>query len=71
LYICVCNAYTDRQILAALREGGDGVEDIYRRLGSPPNCRRCLPTAQELIDSHAETRQCAIAGPGLALAGAA
>lgn len=69
MYVCVCNAYTEREIRAMARAGVRSVEEAYRRLGSEPICRRCLITAQQLIDDG-QARTCA-AGGVLAMGSAA
>jgi len=52
VFVCICNAYTARQITAIAGMGARHVDEAYHRLGNPPVCRRCVPMAQRLIDDH-------------------
>ncbi|MEM7217626.1 MAG: (2Fe-2S)-binding protein [Pseudomonadota bacterium] len=52
MYVCLCNAVTDRQITAAIGRGAQDVTDVVRELGVGTNCGTCLEYAQELIESH-------------------
>ena len=54
MYVCVCNAVTDRQIAQALRSGARDLADVTQQLGVGSNCGSCLSYAQELIDSTAQ-----------------
>jgi len=43
MYLCVCNAITDRQADWAVRErGADSAEAVFTALGARPDCERCL-----------------------------
>ncbi len=53
MYVCICNALTDQQILTATESGARTVEDAYRLLGVDINCGHCTCMAQELIDGGA------------------
>ena len=50
MYVCLCNAVTDRQITAAVGRGCQDVTDVVRELGVGTNCGSCLEHAQELIE---------------------
>jgi bacterioferritin-associated ferredoxin len=52
MYVCVCNAVTDRQIRTQSqcpRTRGT-VAEIYRALGARVQCGKCVPTARSIID---------------------
>lgn len=51
MYVCVCNAVTDRQIAQAMRSGARDLADVTRQLGVGTNCGTCLSYAQELIEA--------------------
>ena len=51
MYVCVCNAVTDRQIAQALRSGARDLNEVSQQLGLGTGCGTCLSYAQELIDS--------------------
>jgi bacterioferritin-associated ferredoxin len=50
MYVCLCNAYRERDIAAAARAGARTPEAAYAWLGAAPVCGRCLPMAQSVID---------------------
>ena len=53
MYVCICNAISDRDIRAALDHGTEptlsGVRELYRKLGREPKCGECLMYARDLI----------------------
>jgi bacterioferritin-associated ferredoxin len=53
MYVCICNALTDQQILAAAEQGAVTVAEAYRVLGVEINCGHCTCMARELIDQAA------------------
>lgn len=52
MYVCVCNAVSDKAIKQAVQQGHDSFEAIQRELAVATCCGRCKPFAQEII------RQC-------------
>lgn len=62
MYVCVCNALTDRDIAAAVQRTGATAESAIRRfLEAPVLCGRCRETFRETI---AAARATAPAGAG-------
>lgn len=50
MYLCVCNAITDRQADWAVRErGADSAEAVFTALGTRPDCERCLGFMEEAV----------------------
>ena len=49
MYICLCNAITDRQIVEAAEEGARSPEDLAMRLGVGLGCGRCSSCAKTLL----------------------
>ena len=47
MYICLCNGYTDRQIRSTAASCAT-VSDVYRALGSPPRCGKCVPMVADM-----------------------
>ena len=56
MYICVCNAITDKQIREAADAGARDLWDLQARLGVASNCGSCKETASEILR---ESRQAA------------
>lgn len=49
MYICICNAITDRQITASVARGATTLADLQADLGVATNCGCCAETAQEYL----------------------
>ena len=50
MYLCVCNAITEDQVVWAVRERGAGsVEAVFEALSARPDCGRCLETMGEAV----------------------
>lgn len=49
MYICICNAITERQVVAAVAQGASTLEDLQIDLGVATNCGCCAETAQEYL----------------------
>jgi len=56
MYVCVCQAVTDRQIREAARDGARTLKDLRRELGVTRDCGRCASCARACLD---EANQCA------------
>lgn len=53
MFVCVCRAVTDREILDAVDDGGVHHADQLEELcGAGSCCGTCKPMAQELIDAR-------------------
>jgi bacterioferritin-associated ferredoxin len=67
MYICICNAVTDHEIHACVRDGARTLREISDQLGVATCCGRCAHSASQVI-RHAcaeqtETVEMAVAGP--------
>lgn len=51
MYVCVCNAVTERQIGQAVREGAATLRDLRRELGVAAECGRCAACARDCLRS--------------------
>lgn len=49
MYVCICNAVTDRQIKTAVQEGHGTFKKIQRQLGVATCCGLCESHAKEVI----------------------
>ncbi|RKT45680.1 (2Fe-2S)-binding protein [Thiocapsa rosea] len=56
MYVCICRAITDRQIIAAAERGTERLADLRKELGVPGDCGRCglcvKALLQEVIDDR-------------------
>jgi len=64
MYICLCNAVTEREIRECAQDGACTLRDLERCLGVGSNCGRCRPAADAILN---ESRS----APAARLAGAA
>jgi bacterioferritin-associated ferredoxin len=49
MYICICNAITDREIRSAVELGARSVADLKSALGVATCCGRCEESAGRLV----------------------
>jgi bacterioferritin-associated ferredoxin len=50
MYICVCQAVTDRQIREAAQGGARTLKDLRRELGVTRDCGRCASCARDCMN---------------------
>jgi bacterioferritin-associated ferredoxin len=49
MYVCLCNAVTQRQVEDCARAGVSSVEELTAQLGVGAGCGRCRDCATELL----------------------
>lgn len=49
MYICICNAITERQVADSVARGSETLADLQADLGVATNCGCCADTAQEYL----------------------
>lgn len=52
MYVCVCNAITDREVHAALAGGAVGADEVFRHCDAEVRCGRCVATMRSMIGDH-------------------
>ncbi len=52
MYVCICHAVTDQQIVDAVDGGVQDLRQLSETCGVGTNCGRCQEVAQELIDQR-------------------
>lgn len=57
MYVCVCNAVTERQIEQAVSDGAKSVKDLNRLLGVGAECGSCVRCARECLNKHQHSKQ--------------
>lgn len=55
MYVCVCNAITDREIRAAAELGARTLEDLSATLGVATCCRKCSDCARRVLADAVES----------------
>ena len=56
MYVCICNAITDRQIRDAVETGVDDLWGLQASLGVATNCRSCAESAEEILRDARDSR---------------
>jgi bacterioferritin-associated ferredoxin len=56
LYVCVCNAVTDREIRSCADLGVVTLEDLRVHIGVASCCGRCAMSAEQVLREHAAQR---------------
>ena len=49
MYVCICNAITEQQILDARQQGFNTISEITQSLGVGAGCGKCLEKAEDLL----------------------
>lgn len=49
MYVCLCNAITDKDVRSAVAAGCQSMRDLCQTLGIAGQCGRCVPHAYELL----------------------
>ncbi len=52
MYVCLCKAVTDKQLLDAIDDGTADFNELQEQLGVATNCGACREYAQELINER-------------------
>ena len=55
MYVCICNAITDKQIRKAAQAGVRDLWSLQKVLGVASNCGACKEMAVEILRETAET----------------
>ena len=59
MYICICNAVTDRQIRAVVAAGASSLDEVTMELGVGACCGCCRDAAEKVIHDVACGGNCA------------
>ncbi len=46
MYVCICNAFTEKQVVRVLSGGALSPAGVYRHLGCTPQCGKCIPSVR-------------------------
>ena len=49
MYVCICNAVTDKMIRAAAADGAATLDDLQRMTGCATTCGSCADLAEEIL----------------------
>ena len=54
MYVCICNAVTERQVKEAINAGADSAQALAECLGVSTCCGSCRPTVEAVLSEHVE-----------------
>ena len=57
MYVCICNAITDKQIRAAAKDGATDLRGLQAALGVATGCGSCKEVASEILAECRGTRR--------------
>jgi bacterioferritin-associated ferredoxin len=60
MYICICNAITERQVRACVDAGAASLDDLQFELGVASCCGRCASTACEYLPGGRASSVCEV-----------
>jgi len=49
MYVCVCNAVTDREVRGAIALGARSLSDLQMSLGVATCCQQCADCARKIV----------------------
>ena len=67
MYVCICNAVTERDICEAARQGVHTLEALGERLKVATCCGSCAECARAVL--HGAMAECQLEEPSLAILG--
>jgi len=55
MYVCLCNAISDRDLHSHTAGGTCSVAMVYQSLGCKPECGKCVPMVRQALRQAAES----------------
>ena len=52
MYVCICNAFTEKQVSVAIGAGISSPAGVFRHLGCVPQCGKCVPTVRCMVKNN-------------------
>jgi bacterioferritin-associated ferredoxin len=49
MYVCICNAFTDKHVRQVAESGKGCVANVYKSLGCRPQCGKCVDEVRALL----------------------
>lgn len=63
MYICICNALTDRKLKEAIATSGSRCpKDVYAACGCRAKCGKCVQVVRELLQNHGHGTEAVLQG---------
>jgi bacterioferritin-associated ferredoxin len=58
MYVCICHAFTQRQVRSALDQGARTTAAVYRQIGARIQCGKCVPMVRDMVREHGGSGGC-------------
>lgn len=69
MYVCVCNAIRETQVIRAIREDGAcTVGELFRAMDARPVCGKCIPDLERMLMAEGVGPDCRTCATGCAMA---
>ena len=52
MYVCICNAFTEKQVVRVLSGEALSPAGVYRHLGCTPQCGKCIPSVRSMVKQY-------------------
>ena len=52
MYVCICNALTDQQVMKVIEGGERDARAVHPRLGCVTRCGKCVTTIADMMEQH-------------------
>ena len=62
MYICLCNAITEREIRSCVEDGACSLRDLESCLGVGAGCGKCKPAAREILNDTRSSSRTILSG---------
>jgi bacterioferritin-associated ferredoxin len=49
MYVCICNAFTEKQVSVAIGTGVSSPAGVFRHFGCVPQCGKCVPMVRGMV----------------------
>ena len=56
MYVCICNAVTEREIQEAINQGSNSLEDLKQELQVGDSCGSCISCAIDMLNKSTSTK---------------
>lgn len=61
MYVCICNALTDRQVTEVIEAGERDARAVHPCLGCTTRCGKCISTIVDMMGQHQQAGSSALA----------
>ena len=67
MYVCICNALTERRVTQSIRSGARSPAAVYRDAGVRPRCGKCVEEIRRMLPQPAPDGGAMVCAPAARL----